>query len=488
MTEVAVSARLLERFLPIVGGESVGSLAALAAAIRERFAGRIVWNINSTAAGGGVAEMLQALLPYVRGAGIDTRWAVLRGNPDFFRLTKRLHHALHGCTGDGSGLGAAEHEIYRATMGENAAELGGAIRAHDIVILHDPQTAGLASYLIDIGALVVWRCHIGHDSTNDEVENGWHFLQPYLRDVPAFVFSRDAYVPSYCDHGKSTIITPSIDAFSPKNQEMEEATVRSIMVHVGLVEGPNGAAPVFIREDGSPGRVDRQADVIRHGRAPSWDVPLIVQVSRWDPLKDPVGVIEGFAHLLQGGLHAKAELVLAGPNVTAVTDDPEGAQTFNETIEAWRQLPPAIRSRVHLVSLPMADIQENAAIVNALQRHAALVVQKSLHEGFGLTVTEAMWKAKPVVASAVGGIQDQIVDGEHGLLLSDPRDRDAFASSLRRLLEDPDYGRKLGENARRRVADEFLGLHSLAKYAALLDRLDRAHEAAGRPGRFAAKA
>jgi trehalose synthase len=269
---------------------------------------------------------------------------------------------------------------------------------------------------------------------------------------------------------------------------MDAPTVRAILVHAGLIDGQNGAPPAFIREDGSAGYVDRRAEVIRHGSAPAPDVPLIVQVSRWDPLKDPMGVIAVFARLLHGGLGSNAELVLAGPNVTAVTDDPEGALTFKETIEAWRALPPAIRARVHLVSLPMNDIQENAAIVNALQRHAAIVVQKSLREGFGLTVTEAMWKARPVVASAVGGIQDQIVDGEHGVLLHEPSDRDAFAAALRRLLEDPDDGRRFGENARRRVADEFLGLHSLARYAALLDRLDRAHEEAGRPEQFVAHA
>jgi len=481
MTEVGMGTQAIGRFQPIVGDQPMNGLIQRAEAIRERLAGRVVWNVNSTAAGGGVAEMLQALLPYVRGAGIDARWLVIRGDGDFFRVTKRLHHALHGSLGDGSTLDEQAHATYEATMRANATDLAGVIRAGDVVLLHDPQTAGLAAHLLRAGAMVIWRCHIGHDSTNAEVERGWSFLAPYLADVPAFVFSRAAYVPDYCDHGKSTIITPSIDAFSPKNQDMAEETVRAILGHVGLTEGAAGDSRGFIREDGSPGRVDRQAEVIRLGRAPRWETPLVVQVSRWDPLKDPVGVLNGFAKLVNGSTPAGAELVLAGPDVRAVADDPEGAAVFHQVIDEWRQLPPAVRQRVHLVSLPMADVQENAAIVNALQRHAAVVVQKSLHEGFGLTVTEAMWKARPIVASAVGGIQDQIVDGQEGLLLRNPADLDAFAARTRLLLESPEDAQRLGAAARARVAREFLGFNHLLKYADLIARLDLSRgSAAGR--------
>ena len=485
MLEVKMGARQVDRFLPIVGGQPMEAVIGIANTVRARMEGRTVWNVNTTAAGGGVAEMLQALLPYARGTGVDARWLVMDGNPDFFRVTKRLHHALHGSLGDGTPLAEEAHAIYDATMQANLEELGSNVRPHDVVILHDPQTAGLASALIDSGALVIWRCHIGHDSTNLEVESGWQFLARYLSDVPAFVFSRHAYIPAYVDEGRSTIITPGIDAFSPKNQELDEATTRAILVHVGLVEGPAGAAPpVFTREDGSPGRVDRQAEIIRLGHAPSWETPLVVQVSRWDPLKDPIGVLNGFAAIHDGAASRKAELVLAGPNVRAVTDDPEGAQVFEQVCAAWRDLPAAARKRVHLASLPMDDLQENAAMVNALQRHATIVVQKSLHEGFGLTVMEAMWKRRPVVASAVGGIQDQIRDGEDGILLKDPRDLTAFAAALRDLLESPRERARLGEAAHARVTRDFLGLQQLTHYAKLIDRLDRQHEAAGRPVRW----
>ena len=487
MTEVSMGAQQLDRFLPIVGNGDLARLSALAEAVRERFAGRVIWNINSTAIGGGVAELLYAQLPYVRGIGIDARWIVMRGTPEFFQMTKRLHHALHGSQGDGTPLGDEARAIYDATIRDNAAEIAAAIRPRDVVLLHDPQPAGLAPYLIEAGALVIWRCHIGHDTASPEVERGWAFLEPYLREIPAFVFSRQAYVPKYCNHDKASIITPSIDAFSPKNQELDEATIRAILVHVGLVEGPPGeGTPRFHRQDGSPARVDLRADVVRLGRAPTWETPLVTQVSRWDPLKDPVGVMLGFADLLQNGAPAGAELVLAGPNVHAIADDPEGTAVLTEVYAAWRELPHTIRNKIHIASLPMGDIEENAAIVNALQRHSAVVVQKSLQEGFGLTVTEAMWKARPMVASAVGGIQDQIDDGVHGLLLKDPTDRGAFVAAMRRLLEDPAYAQQLGQNAHDRVRDKFLGIHQLVKFARLIEQVDDTYETAGRPERFVA--
>jgi trehalose synthase len=182
--------------------------------------------------------------------------------------------------------------------------------------------------------------------------------------------------------------------------------------------------------------------------------------------------MNGFAQLLDDNRAGDADLILAGPNVTAVVDDPEGAETLDRILEAWRRLPHGHRGRIHLASLPMADSEENAAIVNALQRHAAIVVQKSLEEGFGLTVTEAMWKARPVVGSAVGGIQEQIEDGVSGLLLHDPEDLAAFGDLLQRLLGNVEQAKKLGEAARERVRREYLGLRQLLQHADLLERLD----------------
>lgn len=469
--EVHIAPLSPDRFRPLIGEERMREFERAAQETAHRMEGRAWWNINSTARGGGVAEMLQSLLAYARGTGIDTRWLVISGTPDFFRVTKRLHHAIHGSPGDGSPLGAAERAIYETVLETNAREMLPLVQPQDVVLLHDPQTAGLAPILARHGAIVLWRCHVGADAPNRETELAWAFLAPYLEDVAATIFSRRAYVPASCRPERSVIIPPSIDAFSPKNQDLDEATVRAILVHVGLVEGPAGdGQPTFLREDGSPARVDRLVDIVRLGRAPSWETPLVVQVSRWDPLKDPIGVMHGFV-AASGGAAEDAELVLAGPNVTAVTDDPEGAATFDAVIAAWRQMPHGDRNRIHLASLPMTDIEENAAIVNALQRHAAVIVQKSLREGFGLTVTEAMWKARPVVATRIGGIQDQIVDGEHGLLV-DPVDLAAFGEAVRRLLEDRQFAERLGANARARVADEYLGVRHLVQYAELLEQIE----------------
>jgi len=475
LTEVRIGALPLERFRGVLGPESLDTAYATAARLRGLLSRRVVWNVNSTAVGGGVAEMLQSLLGYTRGLGIDSRWLVIEGNPDFFRVTKRIHHALHGSEGDGSPLAEEEHRIYQDALLPNTLELASLVREGDFVLLHDPQTAGMALPLIERGAHVIWRCHVGHDAPGPEVARAWAFLMPYLEPVSRFVFSRATYVPAICDHGKSRVIQPSIDAFAAKNQDLDEAAIRTILVHVGLVEGPPPpeADHGFVRHDGTPSRVQRRADVVRRGRASSWDTPLIVQVSRWDPLKDPIGVMHAFQRLIEGGCPAGAELVLAGPNVSGVTDDPEGPRTYDQAVEAWRGLPPVVRDRVHLATLPTADVEENAAIVNALQRHAAVVVQKSLHEGFGLTVAEAMWKERPVVASAVGGIQDQIEDQKSGLLLKDPSDLDGLADLLRSLLVDPELRETLGRAARERVRENFLGVGHLLHYARLFRELER---------------
>jgi trehalose synthase len=474
LLEVTPGTQTLDRFVPILGSERVQMAVTAAERLRVRLGERAVWNVNSTAAGGGVAEMLPSLLSYTRGHGIDARWVVIHGDQEFFRTTKRLHHMLHGSAGDGIGLGRDDHMIYSSTCRGNAHELCGMIQDRDVVILHDPQTAGMVAPLIESGALVIWRCHIGHEQPNELVAEAWRFLLPYVEQAHAYVFSRPDYVPREISKDRVAIIRPSIDAFSAKNQELDDDTVRSILVHTGLIEGPLPARPSyrFTRADGSPDRLTRHADIVRSGRAARWDVPLVVQVSRWDPLKDMHGVMCGFARLVDGRTPNDAELLLAGPNVNAVADDPEGPAVFAEVLNAWYHLPAEARNRIHLAMLPMTDVDENAAIVNALQRHATIVVQKSIYEGFGLTVAEAMWKRRPVIASRVGGIQDQIVDGESGVLVDDPRDLDTFARALRELLCDRPRAARLGVAAEHRAREEFLGLRHLLQFASLIEKLD----------------
>jgi trehalose synthase len=474
MYEVKVIARPVEPFVDLVGGSRIESVKQTAETIRRALGTRAVWNVNSTAAGGGVAEMLRSLLRYARGLGVDVRWLVVEGPPQFFRITKRIHNALHESPGDGSPLGPEQHALYEEVIHDNVANLDALMRPTDVVICHDPQTAGLVPHLMKMGCLVVWRCHIGHDSRAEEVERGWQFLRKYLDDVPIAVFSRGAYAPAWLAGKRSMVLPPNIDPFSTKNQELGEERAAAILAQVGIVEPPPGvdaSSPTFTRDDGSVGRVDHEAEVIRAGRPPSWKTPLVVQVSRWDRMKDPVSVLRGFARLVDPEAPRGAELVLAGPDVRSVADDPEGAQVFQEVQEAFRALPHASRRRAHLALLPMEDPEENGAIVNALQRHAAVIVQKSLVEGFGLTVTEAMWKGRPIVASAVGGIQDQIRDGVEGLLLRDPTDLGELAGALRRVLMDEELAQRLGRAGRQRVRDEYLSVSALERWAELLKQI-----------------
>jgi trehalose synthase len=457
---IPVSPLAPDRFRSVLTPEQADAFDQVIAKGREEFAGRVVWNINSTANGGGVAEMLRSLIAYARGAGVDARWLVIEGNPAFFRLTKRIHNRLHGMPGDGGRLGEREHAIYEAVMRANAASIAPLIAPGDIVLLHDPQTAGMAVPLLEAGAHVIWRCHVGIDDPNRLARSAWRFLQPYVEPADAYVFSRDAFAWHGLDRSRLAIIPPSIDAFSPKNQPMPKTASGAILQAAGVAANGGRRHARYARLDGSPGRVDRQARVW-NTEALTLDVPLVVHVSRWDQLKDPLGTIDAFvAHVAS---RTNAHLILAGPDVTAVADDPEGLQVLDDCVRRWSELAPDVRRRVHLAALPMNDADENAAIVNALQRRATVVVQKSLAEGFGLTVAEAMWKARPVVASRIGGIQNQIVDGESGVLVA-PRDLERFGDAIVRLLDDPRAAADMGAAAQARVRDEFLGARHLGQY------------------------
>jgi trehalose synthase len=447
---------------------------------REILQGRTVWNVNSTAAGGGVAEMLRSLMAYARGAGIDARWVVVPGTPAFFQVTKRLHNLMHGEPGDGGGLGEEARAVYRGVTRRNAESLAARVRPDDVIVLHDPQTAGMVHALKRRGALVIWRSHIGTERPNELVDAAWHFLLRHAQAAHARVFSRYAYVPPCLRPMPTGVIAPSIDPLSPKNQPMALPVVHAVLHRAGLVDGrAPGAEPVFRRANRALGRVTRACQVLREGGPPAPATPLVVQVSRWDRLKDPAGVMRGFADHALGT--SDAHLLLAGPAVEGVADDPEGVQTLAETAAAWRRLPSAARRRIHLACLPMDDLEENAAVVNALQRHAAVVVQKSLREGFGLTVTEAMWKGRPVVASKLGGVRKQVEDGVSGLLVEDPSDLAAFGASLRRVLWDATLARRLGDAAYRRARQRFLHTHHLAMWVTFLAHLLGPRESAWPP-------
>jgi trehalose synthase len=471
LREVDVKGLAPDRLDSLIGPERAEHFGAVAASTRAALQGRTVLNVNSTAAGGGVAEMLQTLLAYARCAGVDARWVVIEGDPRFFEITKRVHNLLYGTPGDGGPLGPAERADYEATLQRNAAQLLALVEAGDIVVLHDPQPAGLSSALMRAGAQVVWRCHIGVDTPNAYSEYGWDFVRPYVEGVDGFVFSCEQFAPSWVPRERLRIIAPSIDPFSAKNEAIEERATVQRLQYVGLLGGDATESGVtFTRRDGSRGRVTRRADLLGTGPPPPIDAPIVLQASRWDALKDMSGVLEGFATRIAD--HTDAHLILAGPEASGVTDDPEANGVLRDCVARWHRLARRLQRRAHLALLPMHDADENAAMLNALQRHASVVVQKSLAEGFGLTVVEAMWKSRPVVASAVGGIVDQVIPGETGLLLGDAHDLDQFGEAVLSLLHDASESRRMGMNGHQRTVREFLGDRHLEQWAQVFACLD----------------
>jgi trehalose synthase len=466
VSEVALEALDPEQYRGLVDDRLEEIEAALGSA-RSALEGRTLWHVNSTARGGGVAEMLRSYLSYVRGAGVDARWMVTGGDDDFFAVTKRIHNHLHGDPGDGGRLSDSEREIYDTTLESASDELGNMVKPGDVVFLHDPQTAGLAKPMWEHGAHVVWRCHVGVDEPNDVVRGAWDFLRGYLDRAQALVFSRRQFVWDGFEDDRIWIMPPAIDAFSPKNQDMDPDTVALALETIGLGPDGSGLGAVFRRADGSKGEIKRPASILQsEPLAP--DTPLVAQISRWDRLKDPVGLLICFGeHMGDETSH----LALVGPDVQAVDDDPEGAECLREVRTALAAMPKAVSDRVHLVSLPMDDLEENAAMVNALQRRSSVVVQKSIAEGFGLTVAEAMWKERPVVAGRVGGIQDQIIDGESGVLVDDPADLAAVGAAIDGLLSDPDRAAEIGRSARLRVAESFLEIGRMVEYLRMVEQL-----------------
>lgn len=447
--EVPVVPVPLERLASLLPPERVERLEKYAAAARQLLAGRTVWNVNSTARGGGVAEMLHTLVAYAAGTGIDIRWLVVGGDAEFFTVTKRIHNRLHGVAGDSGALDAAARAAYDATLARHRDEVVGLVQPGDVVLLHDPQTAGLARALRDRGACVVWRCHVGLDERNEWTHEAWGFLRELVEPAQACIFSREEFAPDWVDRKWLRVIPPSLDPFSPKNADLGDRQVESLAHRAGLVV------------EGAPLPTDAR---------------VVLQVSRWDRLKDMAGVLDAFAGHLEE-LPPDVHLVLAGPETSGVADDPEASEVLAECRDRWRSLPAQARERTHLVSVPMDDLDENARIVNALQRWSTVVVQKSLAEGFGLTVTEPMWKGKPVVASAVGGIRDQIEHGVSGLLLDDPRDGAELAAALSSLLTDADRCGSMGRAAHLRVRDRYLADRHLIQYVELFAQLIAAEEA-----------
>ena len=474
LEEIPLPRRSFRSLSEELSGEAREQLEEAQTDARSLLAGRTVWWLNSTARGGGVAEMTRTLVPYWRGAGINARWLVIGAPPAFYRLTKRLHNLLHGMPEARPGLrDEALFDEIAHSLGVQAAAL---VAPGDVVILQDPQTAGLVDALKGAGALVVWRCHVGADEPSEGAASAWRFLLPRLGGADQFVFTRREFIPAGLEPQRTVLLAPAIDPLSAKNQPLAPTVGQAILETCGLVGalGPANSPQVAV-PGGRLVKVRRRCSVLREADPPQLGRDrLVVSLARWDRLKDPVGVIQGF---VEHDGDRDARLIVAGPAPEAVADDPEAEAVLRDAMAAWRRLSAAQRRRVDLGVVPMADFDENALIVNALQRQAAVIVKKSLQEGFGLGVTEGMWKARPVVATRVGGHQDQIEHRRTGLLVDDPSDLTAFGAAIAELLANPGGALTMATAARERARERFLAdRHFIEWTSALRGALGQATE------------
>ncbi len=396
----------LNDYAPIVGPEVIGQLQRLA----EVVAGRQFVHINSTRTGGGVAEILNRAVPLLNQLGIKTHWEVIVGDPFFYEITKAMHNALQG------------HKVnFTQAMFNHYLEvnLDNARRCDweaDYTLVHDPQPAYMIKELRPRAKHWVWRCHIDVSRPNLQV---WRFLREVVSQYDASIFSMSQFSqnlphPQY-------LIRPSIDPLSEKNRELTPEEIQAVLDRLGIER----------------------------------DKPIVLQVSRFDSFKDPVGVIQAFRMVRR---HTPCKLVLAGGEAT---DDPEGARIFAEVQEAANGEPD-----IQVLLLPPDAHHE----VNALQRAADVIVQKSTREGFGLTVTEAMWKGKPVIGGAVGGIVLQLQDYNTGFLVHSP---EGCAFRIRYLLHRPELAKRMGQLAREFVRNHFLITRNIRDYLTLMILLDK---------------
>lgn len=450
----------LEQFVPEAAAWR--DLVAITTRVRHLLAGRAAWAVSARSRSGGLAENLQSIVAYSRGAGIDARWGVIAADDDFFRFVRLLQDNLNG-HGDDRAYGDAERHLYQdqlAAAGEALAEL---ILPGDVVMLHDAPTAGLIPAVKKAGAHAIWSCRRGSDVVNARARRVREFLAPHTTRADARVFSRPQSVWDI-GGGRAIVIRPSVSPLSPKNQELDAATVSAILASAGLQPGPSADEALFTRLDGSPGRVDREVRLLEsRPLEPATDV--ILQVSQWNRMNDPATVIDWFADYL--GARTEAHLMLAGPDPRAVADDPRAPEVLEQAIDHLRRLPDALRPRVHLATLPADDPQESAVVLGALERRATIVLQQTRGGGFGMTALESMWKRRPVVCSRVGAFQDYIVDGVSGFLRA-PDDPEGLADAARRLLADEDLRERMGAEAHDRVRRHFLLPRELADWAALI--------------------
>jgi len=399
----------LQDYEDVVAPGVIEELRALAAKV----SGRKLQHINSTPVGGGVAELLTRMVPLFRELGVETSWDVIKGNEAFFNVTKAFHNGLHGKLED---IREEMFEIFRENTAMNLREVN---FTGDVIFLHDPQPAGLIAKKAEIGRHWVWRCHIDVSTPQREI---WEFLRPYVEQYDAAIFSMPDFaqqlpIPQFR-------IAPSIDPLSDKNKPLEKSYIAQVLEKYSL----------------DPRR------------------PILTQISRFDRLKDPLGVISAYKIVKK---RIDCQLVLAGGGAS---DDPEGEAVLREVQEAAVGDPD-----IHILLLPpFSDLE-----INALVRGSTVVIQKSIREGFGLTVSEALWKKKPVIGGAVGGIKLQVIDGITGFLVHSP---EGAAHRISQLLRDRKMSQRMGENGYLHVQRNFLVTRHVKDYLLTMLALDHPNE------------
>ena len=449
----------------------------------DKLQGCTIWMINSTATGGGVAEMLPSQMRILRSFDVQIEWLVIEADDHhFFDLTKRIHNAIHG-SGDGI-FSEKDREIYEEVNRQNLDKAIEFIQDGDLVVIHDPQPMPLATLIKSRREVkTVWRCHIGLEEHNDTTRGVWNFLMPYLESYDHYVFSLPSYVPEQIEE-KSSIIPPAIDPLSHKNRTLWMAKCIGILQQSGITNHHDPLLyPYYshlvrrVMPDGSFDSVNRNSDLDIIYR------PVVLQISRWDRLK-------GFKELMQAFILMKEQneqkknkddigykrikytrLVFGGPDPAFVSDDPEGMEVLNELIEQYKVVGEELQEDIAILLLPLDNPKQNALIVNALQRSSSFVVQNSLQEGFGLTATEAMWKQRPVLVSGAAGLRYQVQDRVNGIINPDPEDIEELAKVLEQMLNSPKERDKWGFNARNRVIENFTLFSQINSWLELLSAL-----------------
>jgi trehalose synthase len=393
----------------VVGPDIIDELTILASHVGSRS----VKMVNSTAVGGGVAEMLHRIIPLLNELGIRAEWKVIKGDEEFFEITKAFHNALQGREE------YFEQDVFDSYLACNEKNYNEMNFDQDLIVIHDPQPVALINWSRNRKNRWAWRCHIDLSRPNPQL---WSFLKPYVEKYDAAIFSSALFSPELAI--PQYRFYPAIDPLDDKNRELDPTYVEHVLAKYEIPR----------------------------------DKPIVTQISRYDPWKDPVGVIQAFKMARK---YVDCRLVLVGDKAA---DDPE-AEKVLEKVRAEAGDDPDIHILMFSPSI--------ATEINAFQRASDIILQKSLKEGFALTVTEALWKGRPVIGGAVGGIPAQIIDGYTGLLVHSV---EGASVGIRSLLSQPDYAKRLGENGRQRVKDEFLIIKNVRRYLLLLLAMDRPYE------------